>query len=104
MALSENTLVELERGERSLRRNDRPQAAMLRQWLDGLVRPSFDGRILPVDEAIAIRCAPLHVPNKRPFADSLIAATALVHDLTIVTRNVSDFEPMGVRLLNPWMA
>jgi predicted nucleic acid-binding protein len=60
--------------------------------------------VLPVDEAVALRCAPLHVPDPRPERDALIAATALVHGMTLVTRNVADFEPMGVPLFDPWAA
>jgi toxin FitB len=51
---------------------------------------------------VAQRCAALHVPDPRPQRDSLIAATALVHRMTVITRNVRVFEPMGVQLLNPW--
>jgi predicted nucleic acid-binding protein len=61
-------------------------------------------RILSVDAAIARQCASLHVPQPRPGRDALIAATALTHGLTVVTRNIADFEPMGVGLLNPWLA
>jgi predicted nucleic acid-binding protein len=57
---------------------------------------------LPVHEAVAIRCARLHVPDPRPERDALIAATALEHGLTVVTRNVADFEATGVGLVNPW--
>ncbi len=75
---------------------------MLRAWLEGHVLSSFAGRILPVDMAVARRSAALHVPDPRPYRDSLIAATALVHGMTLVTRNVADFAPTGVALLNPW--
>jgi len=64
----------------------------------------FEKQILPVDVTIARRCAALHVPDPRPERDALIAATALVHGLTVVTRNVADFEPMGVKTFNPWIA
>jgi toxin FitB len=64
--------------------------------------PEFAGRILPVDQAVALRCATLHVPDPRPVHDALIAATALVHGLTVVTRNIADFAPIGVALLDPW--
>jgi predicted nucleic acid-binding protein len=64
--------------------------------------PAFAERILTVDTAVARRCAPLHVPDPRPYRDSLIAATALVHRLVVVTGNRADFEPMGVTVLNPW--
>lgn len=83
-------------------RRDAVQGRVLRAWIDGRVMPTFRDRVLPVDAAVAQRCALLHVPDRRPQGDSLIAATALVHRLTIVTRNVRDFEPMGVPVLNPW--
>ncbi|WP_295392899.1 HepT-like ribonuclease domain-containing protein [uncultured Thiodictyon sp.] len=64
--------------------------------------PAFAGRVLPVDTAVARSCARLHVPAPRPLRDSFIAATALVHGMTVVTRNVRDFEPSGVSILDPW--
>jgi predicted nucleic acid-binding protein len=85
-----------------LQRRDEAQGTMLRAWIDRKVLPAFTGRILAVDTAVAQRCARLHVPNPRAERDALIAATALVHRLTLVTRNVADFQPMGVDLLNPW--
>jgi predicted nucleic acid-binding protein len=100
--LSVITLLELETGVRLVERRDRQQGAVLRTWLDDRVRPSFAGRLLPVDETVALRCAALHVPDPRPERDALIAATALVHGMTLVTRNVGDFEPMGVPLFDPW--
>jgi toxin FitB len=68
------------------------------------VLPGFAGRILPVDVAVARYCARLHVPDRRAERNGLIAATALVHGMTVVTRNVADFFPTGVALLNPWEA
>jgi predicted nucleic acid-binding protein len=85
-------------------RKDPPRGAVFRAWLNGQVLPAFEGRILPVDTAVAQRGAQLSVPDSRPLHDGLIAATALVHGMTVVTRNVADFEPTGVRLLNPWDA
>jgi predicted nucleic acid-binding protein len=76
----------------------------LRSWLDTRVLPAFDGRIFPVDTAVAQRCARLHVPDPRSERDALIAATALVHGMTVVTRNLADFATTGVPLLNPWEA
>ena len=70
--------------------------------LDESVRPEFIGSVLPVNESVAIRCARLHVPDTRPERDALIAATALEHGLTVVTRNAADFKPTGVSLVNPW--
>ena len=82
-------------------RKDPQQGVVLRAWLTQVL-PAFDGRILPVDTAVAQRSAQLSVPNPRPFHDGLIAATALVHGMTVVTRNVADFASTGVSLLNPW--
>jgi predicted nucleic acid-binding protein len=65
---------------------------------------AFGERILPVDTAVVRRSAPLHVPGPRPVRDSLIAATALVHGLSIVTRNVADFAPTRVEIIDPWQA
>ena len=100
--LSVVSLHELELGVRLKQHRDPRQGLLLRQWLDQQVVPSFVGRILPVDEAV-VRCsAALHVPDPRPLRDCLIAATALVHAMVVVTRNVDDFLPTGVELLNPW--
>lgn len=100
--LSAITVLEIEAGTLMLARRDEAQGAVLRAWIDGKVLPAFEGRILPVDTAVAQRCARLHVPDPRAERDALIAATALVHGLQVVTRNVADFQPMGVALLNPW--
>jgi hypothetical protein len=100
--LSVITILEIEAGTLRLLRRDPAQGAVLRAWIDGNVLPAFEGRILPVDTAVAQRCAGLHVPDPRAERDALIAATALVHRLRVVTRNVADFEPMGVATLNPW--
>lgn len=95
---------ELEYGVLLMERRDKAQGAMLRRWLTETVQPAFEGRILPMSADIATRCARLHVPDPRSERDSWIAATALVHDLTVVTRNVADFAQTGVALLNPWDA
>lgn len=96
-------LGELERGVLLKERRDPRQGVVLRKWLDADVLPAFDGRTLSVDRAVALRAAALHVPDPRPANDALIAATALVHGFTLVTRNTADFAPMGVRLLDPWV-
>ncbi|MGA8821167.1 MAG: type II toxin-antitoxin system VapC family toxin [Xanthobacteraceae bacterium] len=101
--LSVISILEIELGALQIVRRDAIQGAALRTWIDKQILPSFEGRILPVDTTVAQRCARLHVPNPRADRDALIAATALVHELTVVTRNVPDFEPMGVALLNPWI-
>lgn len=77
------------------------QAAVLRRWLDGKVLQAFSGRILPIDTAVARLCGELHVSGPRPDRDALIAATALVHGLTVATRNVADFGALGGGTLNP---
>lgn len=102
--LSVVTVFELERGVLLMERRDSQQGARLRDWLDQHVLAPFHEQILPIDAAIARQCASLHVPDPRPERDALIAATALAHKLTVVTRNTVDFEPMGVALLNPWLA
>ena len=100
--LSVITTQELEMGVLLAERRDPSQGTIFRAWLNGHVLPAFSGRVLPVDIAVAQRSARLHVPDPRPVRDALIAATALVHGMTVVTRNVADFEPTGVLILNPW--
>jgi toxin FitB len=100
--LSAITILEIEAGTLMLERRDAAQGAVLRAWVDGKVLPAFDGRILAVDTAVALRCARLHVPDPRAERDALIAATALVHRLRLVTRNTPDFKSMGIDLINPW--
>lgn len=101
-AISVVTVLEIERGTLLLERRDTAQGAILRRWLEHEILMPFVDRILPINTTIARRCANLHIPDPRPERDALIAATALVYGLTVVTRNVSDFEPMGVSVLNPW--
>jgi len=98
------TILELESGVLLVERRDPPQGALLRAWLDSHVLPAFHNRVLSIDLSVAQRCAKLHVPDPRAERDALIAATALVHGMTVVTRNVSDFVPTGVPTLNPWIA
>ena len=102
--LSVISVLEIEIGVLLAERRDLAQGAVLRSWLDLHVMTAFAGRILPVDTAVVRRCAGLHVPDKRPDRDALIAATALVHGMTVVTRNVSDFTPTGVTIVNPWIS
>ena len=96
------TVMELELGILSIERKDATQGAVLRAWLEQQVLPEFSERTLPIDTAVAQRCARLHVPDKRGERDALIAATALVHGMAVVTRNTADFQPTGVALINPW--
>jgi predicted nucleic acid-binding protein len=102
--LSAISILELEIGILLIERRDRAQAVILRSWMEDHVLPAFDGRILAVDTAVARKCAALHIPTPRSDRDLLIAATAIVHGMTVVTRNVSDFEPTGVTVINPWQA
>ena len=104
LSVSAVTIMELELGVLLIERKDAAQGALLRAWLEQQVLPEFAARTLPVDTAVAQRCARLHVPDKRGERDALIAATALVHGMAVVTRNVADFEAAGVALINPWEA
>ena len=96
------TLLELEIGVLSLERRDAAQGAVLRTWLEDNVLPAFGERIVAIDTEVVRRCAALHVPDRRPDRDALIAASALVHGLTVVTRNIVDFAGTGVLLVDPW--
>ena len=97
------TVEELEHGVLLAERSDPAQGAVLRRWLDDSVAVAFSERILPVDEHVARQAAALHVPNPAPFRDALIAATALVHHMTVVTRNTNDFERFDdLDVENPW--
>ena len=102
--LSVISVLELELGAVKIERKDKAQGAILRTWIDEQILPRFEGRILAVDTAVARRCARLHVPDPRAERDALIAATALVHGMTVVTRNTSDFETTGAKIFNPWGA
>ena len=96
------TILELERGALLMERRDPVQGKLLRTWLNTHVFPAFSDRVLVFDTAVAKLCAKLHVPNRRPDHDAIIAATASVHDMIVVTRNVADFQFMDVEILNPW--
>ncbi len=100
--LSSITVQELELGTLLIERRDPRQGSMLRVWLEKKILPEFAGRILPVDVLVARKSAALQVPDPKPYRDALIAATALVHGMTVVTRNTVDFASTGVQLLNPW--
>ncbi len=96
------TIHELEIGVLLSERRDPVQGAVLRAWLNDQVVPAFDARILDIGQDVALRSAQLHVPNPQPIRDAFIAATALVHGLIVVTRNVKDFQNTGVKIINPW--
>lgn len=101
--LSVITLQELDIGVRLLERKDLQQGEILRTWVEGYVMPAFSENLLEVTREVAIASAQYYIPNPRPTRDALIAATAEVHKMTVVTRNTADFEPMGVKILNPWL-
>jgi toxin FitB len=100
--LSVISLFEIELGILLIKRRDAAQAAVLQRWFAEKLKPEFKSQMLGIDERTASVCAQLHAPDPKPYMDALIAATARVHDLTVVTRNIKDFEPMGVRCFNPW--
>lgn len=101
--LSVITLLELALGIALKARKDVQAGQSLQSWYEHKLKPSFAGRILPLDEAIAERAAVLQADRSRPSNDALIAATALVHDLVLVTRNVRDFEGIvDLQLVDPW--
>ena len=99
--LSAITVMELEIGIQRAERKDPRQGIVLRAWMNGRVMRTFAAQVLPTDVKIARRCAALHVPDRRSERDALIPATALVHGMIVVTRNVADFTPLGTPLLNP---
>ena len=101
--LSAITILELEKGVQALEHKHPPQGQALRRWLDG-VTDAFDGRTIPFSASMAKRCAALHFPHALSERDAMIAATALEHRFTVVTRNLKDFQSTGVQLLNPWEA
>ncbi len=98
------SVLELEMGVLRIERRDTHQGALLRTWLEQQVLRNFQGRMLAVDVPVARCCAQLHIPNPCSDRDALIAATALIHGMTLVTRNTHDFQSSGALLLNPWLA
>jgi len=100
--ISALTLMELEIGILRIERRDTSQGERLRTWMDRHVLPEFVERTVPVDSAVALKCARLHVPDPRSERDALIAATAIVHGMTVVTRNVADFKTTGAAVVDPW--
>ncbi|MFI0847395.1 type II toxin-antitoxin system VapC family toxin [Mesorhizobium sp. IMUNJ 23232] len=96
------SILELEMGALQALRRDKLKGTMLRSWIDERVLPRFQDRIVAIDTVVALKCAALHVPDPKPDRDAYIAATALVHNLTVITRNTRDFASTGVKLFNPW--
>ena len=102
--LSVITILEIETAILSVERRDSSQGALLRTWMDTHVLPTFSERILPLDVAVAQRCAKLHIPDRKSDRDAIIAATAMVHGMIVVTRNIKDYDQTGVEFVNPWVA
>lgn len=100
--ISAITLLEIRLGIELARKKDRKKAESLEAWYQDRVKPGFAGRVLPVDEAVGEMCGRLHAEGPRSFRDGLILATAAVHQLTVVTRNVKDFRGGGVAVVDPW--
>jgi toxin FitB len=99
--ISALALGELRKGVEMKRRTDREAADRIADWLEG-IESTFTDRIFPVDTVAARRWGELSADRSRPVIDTLMAATALVHDCTLVTRNTADVEGLGVPLLDPW--
>ena len=102
MFTSAVVLMELERGILAMERKDMAQGTMLRTWFEKDVLPAFQSKILSVNEQTARICAKLHIPDHTPENDAWVAASAIQHNLVLVTRNTDDFARTGVRLLNPF--
>lgn len=100
--VSAMTIFELERGVRQMERRDAAQGAVLRRWLDDQILTTYERRTLPLSRAVALICAKLHIPHPKSERDAWIAASAIEADFTLVSRNVSDFADMDVRLINPF--
>ena len=100
--LSAISVLEIEMGILLKERKDQQQGKVLRAWMNQRMLPAFEGRILALDTPIALACARLHISNPKSERGAMIAATAIIHQMTVVTRNISDFEQTGVKLVNPW--
>ena len=100
--LSVISIYEIEQGILRKERTDTIQGQLLRTWFEQKIQPEFHHRILDLNTNIALKTAQLHVPNPASLADSFIGATALQHNLTLITRNTKDFQSFGVKLFNPF--
>ncbi|MBO7081723.1 MAG: type II toxin-antitoxin system VapC family toxin [Neisseriaceae bacterium] len=103
MFISVISLFELEKGVLNLERKDNLQGKIYRQWLDNMVKPTFANRILSITPQTALICAKMHIPDKKSITDSLIAATAIENNLTVITRNEKDFMNTGANVFNPFV-
>jgi predicted nucleic acid-binding protein len=101
--ISAITVLEIEMGVLKIERKDPKQAAIYRTWLNSHVLKAFSDRVLPFDTSVALKCAQLHVPNPKSERDAMIAATSIIHGLTLVTRNEKDFTHMEIEVVNPWV-
>ena len=102
--ISAISILEIEMGILQVERKDEAQGAMLKTWLNEHVFRAFSDRILSFDTTTALKCAQLHVPNPKSERDAMIAATAIVHGFTLVSRNEKDFKHIDVDIINPWRA
>ena len=100
--ISSIVVHEIELGVLLAERSDKAKGLVLRKWMNEHVLPTFEGRILSVDKQVVLVSAKYHVPNPKPYRDTLIAATAVSHGMIVVTRNTDDFQLDGVKLINPW--
>lgn len=103
--ISAITLGELRRGALLLAAGNKRKALL--RWIETGIKADFAGRIIPVDDLVMERWAQLEAATAQtgrrlPLMDSLLAATALAHDLTLATRNLADFKAAGVPLFDPW--
>lgn len=100
--ISAITVMEIERGILRGGHRNYEEETKLRIWVNRHIMPEFEGRILPIDTAVTLRCASFDLPDQYPERDAFIAATAHAHGMTVVTRDTDKYAPTGVSVLNPW--
>ncbi len=101
--VSSIAFMEIEIAILSMEKKNKHQGKLLRNWFDELVKPAFDGRVIAFDQAIALKCAALRVPDPHRMRNAIVAATALVHKMILVTKNEKDFIYTGVDIVSPWI-